>query len=87
MSHLTEDQFTLIYFGEASPEIAAAEAERAHLASCPQCHENYQRLAQFLDAMRDVPLPQKSPEWERHLWTALAPQVSERLARRRSGFR
>jgi hypothetical protein len=85
LNHLSNDQLTLAYFQEGGPEVA--EAQREHLSRCPQCAENYRRLAHFLDAMRDVPLPEKSPGWEQRIWEAMAPQVSENLGRRRSGFR
>jgi hypothetical protein len=81
MKHLSEDQLTLVYFEEAGLP------ERDHLASCAECTQNYRQLAHFLDAMRNLPVPDKAPEWEQRLWTALSPRVSENLHRRRSGFR
>ena len=75
LAHLDEDQLTLLYFQEAP------ESERQHLAQCDSCRTRYGKLALFLDTMRDVPLPEKGPEWEQRVWAGISPQVGQTLRR------
>ena len=82
-SHLTDDRLTLLYFQEGSE--AAQAPEREHLAQCPACQRQYAQLAHFLDALRDVPLPEHTAGWEQRLWTKLSPRVTPLVERRRRG--
>jgi hypothetical protein len=73
MNHLTDDQLTLLYYGED------AAAERAHADSCDACRTRLSHLAQFMDALRAVPVAERAPDWDRRLWNALSPEVSRVL--------
>jgi hypothetical protein len=77
MTHLTDDQLTLLYYNEASAE------ERSHAVSCEHCRLRFAALAQFMDAVRDVPVADPRPQWEQRLWPAIAPRVAEALTRRK----
>ena len=80
MTHLTEDQLTLLYYGEAG------DVEASHAAACEPCRARLASLAQFMDAVRSVPVSDPRAEWQQRLWPAIAPQVAEALGRRRSGW-
>lgn len=80
MKHLDQDQLTLLYFGEAG-----GEAKR-HAADCPVCQAEYAALANFLDAMHAVPVPERGGEFEGRLWATIRPRVEEALARRPLAF-
>ncbi len=76
-AHLSDEQLTLVYFGEG------AKDSQAHVFGCAECRANYERLARFLDAMRDIPLPEIGPDWDQKLWRKISPQVTGELARGR----
>lgn len=48
MSHLSDDQLVLHYYGEDGPRIVAVES---HLRSCPRCTSAYEALARTLAAV------------------------------------
>ena len=82
ITHLDEDQLTLLYFKEA-PDPASH-----HLAQCDSCRARYSELALFLDTLRDVPLPEKDTHWEQRVWAGISPRVTQLLPRpRRIQFR
>jgi hypothetical protein len=72
-SHLTDDQLTLLYFDEST------DAEPQHLAGCETCRKRFTQLAEFLNALRNVPVPEKGPEWEQRIWARLSPRVMQTL--------
>ena len=71
--HLDQDQLTLVYFSESG------DSAREHLAQCAACQARYADLSRFLDALRDVPVPEQGPAWERQLWAKIQPAVSQQL--------
>ncbi|MEU8201568.1 anti-sigma factor [Streptosporangium sp. NPDC049046] len=57
MHHLNDDTLALIALGE--------ESDSAHLATCPDCRERLEGLAQVVSAVRQGPLEHPSPDvWE-----------------------
>ena len=55
MTHLTEEQLVLHYYGDAE---SAAEVE-AHLAQCPACGEEYASLQRLLNTLDSVPVAER----------------------------
>ena len=80
MTHLTDDQLTLLYYGEAGT------GERLHADSCDECRTRLAGLAFFMDAMRDIPAGDPSHAWEQRLWPTIASPVAEILGRRNRGW-
>lgn len=70
MTHVTEEQLILHYYGE--PEDTGAVA--SHLESCDPCRDEYRRLQLVLNAV-DIPVPQRDSAYEAHLWNQLAPRL------------
>jgi hypothetical protein len=85
MKHLTENELTLLYFGEEDGE--SDSSARRHLEACAQCAQEYRDLAQFLNVVRNAPTPEQGREFEQRLWAMIAPQVREHLGRPRARFR
>ena len=81
MNHLTEDQLVLHYYRE---EDAPAEAE-AHLAECDVCHASYQALCRTMNALRDMPVPERGAGYGAEVWQRVLPKITAgpRLERRR----
>jgi hypothetical protein len=77
MTHLTDDRLTLLYYNEAGAE------ERSHAVSCEHCRVRFADFAQFMDAMRDVPVADPRAQWEQRLWPAIAPRVTTALKPRK----
>ena len=69
MTHLTEEQITLAYYGELDPEL------RRHLDQCPDCRANMERLRDLLDALRDYPVPERDSSYGQNVWARLLPQL------------
>jgi predicted anti-sigma-YlaC factor YlaD len=80
-AHIREDELILHFYGEA--EGARVET---HLASCPACRTEFERLRQVLSLMDHAqafdPADMPGPAFEREVWARLEPQ----LTRRRSWF-
>ena len=77
MSHLTEEQLVLHYYGEDT------EAS-GHLELCPDCRAEYREIARVLDACRDVAVPELADSFETLTWQKLAPQL---ISQQRSPWR
>lgn len=72
MNHLSMEELTDMYYGSANTEI------REHLQQCGQCAGRYEALQELLRAVRDVPLPEPGPGYEREVWAKLLPRLPER---------
>ena len=80
MTHLTEDDLVLHYYGEMD---AAAEARAtAHLGECGECHGSYSRLQRVMALVDSVPAADAPEGFERVAWARL----EAALPARRSGW-
>lgn len=81
-THLSEDDLVLHYYGETN---AGEEARAtAHLSSCRECRDRFQRLQQVLTAIdeRALAVPDLPSSFERTVWARLEPN----LRHERSGW-
>jgi hypothetical protein len=76
MKHLSEEEITLAYYDELEP------AERAHLDECPECRAAFEKLERLLDALRNVPVPERGPAYGAEVWARLLPQLPAAKPRR-----
>ena len=65
-SHLTQDQIAGYLYGEAAPELAA------HVAECPECHDQCDGVRRTLQLLRNWDAPELTPDYESALWQKLA---------------
>ena len=82
MTHLTDDDLVLHYYGELS---GAEEAETSrHIASCAECHAKLRRLQRVLATVdeRAIAMPELPDHFERTVWARLQPN----LVRERRGW-
>jgi hypothetical protein len=75
--HVNEDELILHFYDES----ADAAVVTAHLAACPRCRTDFERLRQVL-AMMDradafSPAEAPGPSFEREVWARLQPQLPE----------
>jgi len=75
MSHLTEEQLILHYYGEEDGDALRAEH---HLEECDNCRAVYASLQRVLNVVDSMPVPERGPEYERELWERVRPYVHRR---------
>ena len=75
MSHLTEDDLVLHYYGELTGAEEAHAAE--HLTTCRTCHDELRRLQQVLAVVDERALagPELPAHFERTVWARLEPNL------------
>lgn len=70
MTHLSEENIVLAYYGETIGEQA-----QFHLAACPSCQAEVRSIAVTLDALRQYPVPELPPAFEQLLWQRISPAI------------
>ena len=78
MSHPSEDDLILHYYGEAG----ASPALEAHLASCAACAEAMAALRRDLSAVTEDPIPARDGDYGSRVWRGLQPRLAARPAPR-----
>ena len=74
MSHLSEEQIVLHYYGDAEE---ATEVER-HLAACPDCREEFSRVQSMLRQIEPLEVPEPAPSFEEKTWLNLRDRLPEK---------
>lgn len=67
MSHLTEEDFILHYYGETEDSGPVEQ----HLAACTECRAAYGSLERLLNVMDGVPAPERAAGYEAEVWRRL----------------
>lgn len=73
LSHLTDDDLVLYYYGEQ--EAAARSSAQGHLDTCSDCGQRYGALQRVLAAVDHAPEPALSDSFERRVWARLEPAL------------
>jgi hypothetical protein len=82
MKHYDENELVLHHYGEA----ADGEAVDRHLADCERCRAEYEALRRTLDAVGELPVPERNERYPEEVWRRVDPAAAgERPARRRRG--
>jgi len=74
MTHVTEEQLVLYFYGEAEETAAIAE----HLSSCPACRADLAAIQRTLNAVDGMPIPDRGPAYGAQVWQALSPKIKPR---------
>lgn len=77
MNHMTEEE--LIAYREGIAEQRAVSAE--HLAGCPKCREELERIEAVLAALDTLTVPDPGADYGRQVWKQIAPRLAEKPAR------
>jgi hypothetical protein len=72
MSHLSEEQLVLYYYGEAEDLRTAEE----HLGACDDCRARFQGLQATLKDV-SLPVPERGEEYGAQVWRQLRPRLEE----------
>jgi hypothetical protein len=75
MSHLSEEQLILHYYGEESD----APGAEMHLDECAECRELYGSLQRVLNVVDGLPVPERSADYGAQVWQ----RIEHRLGARR----
>lgn len=73
MSHLTQDDLTLLYYGELSPP--ETRSARAHLEVCVTCRSEQEALRRLFAAVDNCPVPEPVDDFEAQVWRRLQPAL------------
>jgi hypothetical protein len=83
MSHLSEEQLILHYYGEADSDSGgaggAALAAEVHLEDCAECRAAYAALQRVLNVVDGLAVPVRAPDYGTQVWE----RVSSRIPGRR----
>ncbi len=71
MNHLSEEQMTWMYYGDASDE------QRAHLNDCSECRAEFEKLESLLEEARHYEVPERGEGYGREVWARLLPNLPE----------
>lgn len=77
MNHITDEQFVLLYYGEA-PDGAEVES---HLAGCEACRAGYRAVQAVLNTVDSAPVPDRGPEYGQAVWQRIEKRVHRRGSR------
>jgi len=71
MTHLSEDDCVLHYYGEAG-DLRPADA---HLAECEACRRAFEELSAALQAMTGADVPERGESYGAEVWARIRPQL------------
>lgn len=71
MTHLTEDDMVLHYYGEAGDLRSAG----AHLAECESCRRTFEELSAALQAMNGADVPERGESYGAEVWSRIQPRL------------
>src|SRR5215469_10444524 len=74
MTHLTEEQLILHYYGEGGDALAAEQ----HLDECSECRSLYGSLQRGLNVVDTIPAPARGPEYGAEVWRRIEPAIAPR---------
>src|SRR6185437_11529368 len=79
MSHLTEEQIVLHYYGDAEGE----QEVRQHLDACPSCRQEFERVQALLGNFGPAEVPDPPSFFEEKTWLDIRERLPRQVARRR----
>jgi hypothetical protein len=71
MSHLSEEQLILYYYGEEQGESVAEE----HLSACDSCRTDFEELKRVLAAVNALGVPERAADYSSEVWKRLQPRL------------
>ena len=82
MTHLTEEELILHYYGEDEEEYGEDRRPgmARHLETCESCRALYASLQRVLNVVDSLPVPEHGPEYESELWRRIRPLIRGRRA-------
>lgn len=82
MTHLSEEQLVLHYYGEEGDALALEQ----HLDACGECRAVYASLQRVLNIVDGLPLPERDAGYGAQVWQRIEERIPGRRARRWTGW-
>jgi polyhydroxyalkanoate synthesis regulator phasin len=79
MTHLTDEDLILHYYGEGGADAEARIA--SHLHTCDACQSSWTALRQTMEMVDAAEVPEPSPAFERVMWARMQPSLVKTTAR------
>jgi hypothetical protein len=76
MKHPKEEELIAYHDGED----AGRESLATHLADCPECQEELERIDAVLAALNTIPVPEPANDYGQRVWQQISPRLPERRA-------
>lgn len=77
MKHPKEEELIAYHDGEA----AGREGIAAHVADCPECRTELERIDALLAALENIPVPEPGEDYGQRVWQQISPRLPERRKR------
>jgi hypothetical protein len=77
MKHPKEEELIAYHSGEEADRVGIA----GHVADCPECRAELERIEAVLAALSSMPVPDPGEDYGRRVWQQIAPRLPERRAR------
>jgi hypothetical protein len=74
MTHLSEEQLVLHYYGEEGDTLAAEQ----HLEDCGECREIYGSLQRVLNVVDSLPVPERGADYGAAIWQRIERSIPAR---------
>ena len=74
MKHPKEEELIAYHDGEVSQR----ETIAGHLAECPECHAELERIDAVLGAINSIPVPNPGEDYGQRVWQQIAPRLLEK---------
>ena len=74
MKHPKEEELIAYHDGEA----AGREGISAHVADCPECRAELDRINALLAAIENIPVPEPGEDYGRRVWRQISPRLPEK---------
>jgi hypothetical protein len=71
MKHPNEEELIAYHDGE----ISERETIAAHVAECPECRAELERIDAVLAAIHSIPVPDPGNDYGQHVWQQIAPRL------------
>jgi hypothetical protein len=71
MTHLSDDDLVLHYYGEANDLRTAG----MHLQACEDCRRRFEELSRALEAMNAIEVPERDEQYGAQVWAAIQPRL------------
>jgi hypothetical protein len=71
MTHISEDQLVLFYYGESAEAISIEN----HLAGCESCRSELRSLQLVLNTLDSAPVPERSADYGQTIWKKMEPHM------------
>ena len=74
MKHPKEEELIAYHDGE----VAGRDSITAHVADCPECRSELERIDALLAAIENIPVPEPAEDYGQRVWQEISPRLPEK---------